>query len=78
LVDDISGFTINGKFNDGDFFSRKIPSKNEVNRKLMELMKKGGVCVFDENLREVNVCFKTRGGVSVILVNHRGGGCNFP
>jgi len=58
--DDIS---VHGKFNYGDFFSRKIPSKNEVNRKLMVLIKKGGVCVFDENLREVNVCFKTRGGV---------------
>jgi hypothetical protein len=44
----------------------------------MVLIEKGGVCVFDENLREVNVCFKTRGGVSAILVNLRGGECNLP
>jgi hypothetical protein len=42
------------------------------------LMEKGGVCLFDNNLREVNVSFKTRGSVSVILVNLKGGVCNFP
>lgn len=34
--------------------------------------------VFDENLREVNVSFKTRGGVFVILIELGGGECNFP
>ena len=37
-----------------------------------------GVCLFDENSREVSVSFKTRGDVSVILINLREGGCNFP
>jgi len=79
LVDDISGLTINGKFNNGAFFSGKFPKKNnKVNRKLMVLMEKGGVCVFDDNLREVNVCFKIRGSVNVILVNLKGDECNFP
>lgn len=30
------------------------------------LMMKGDVCLFDENLQNVSVCFKTKGGVSVI------------
>jgi len=38
----------------------------------------GGVCLFDRNLREVNVSFKTRGGLTIILINLRGGECNFP
>ena len=39
---------------------------------------KGGVCLLNENLREVIVYFKTRGDVSVILINLRGGGSNYP
>jgi len=39
-------------------------------------MKKGNVCLFDENLREVSVYFKTRGGVIAILIELRGGECN--
>jgi len=54
------------------------PGKSPQKIKLMVLMKKGGACVFDENLREVRICFKTRGGVSVILVNLRGGEFNLP
>ena len=38
---------------------------------------KGGVCLLNENLREVIVYFKTRGDVSVIFIDFRGGGCNF-
>jgi len=53
------------------FFPGKFPQK-------IKLMEKGGVCVFDENLREISVCFKTRRGISVILVNLRGDECNFP
>jgi len=44
----------------------------------MVLIENGGVCLFKKSLREVSVSFKIRGGVSVILVNHRGGVCNFP
>jgi len=43
----------------------------------MVLMKNGGVCVFDENLREISVSFKTKEGVSVILVKLRRGERNF-
>jgi len=42
------------------------------------LEEKGNICLFDENSREVSVSFKTRGDVIVILINLRGGGCNFP
>ena len=42
------------------------------------LTTKGGVCLIDENLREVNVIFKTREDVYVISMELRGGGCNFP
>lgn len=42
------------------------------------LIVKGGVCQFDENLREVSVNFKTRRDASVILIDLRGGECNFP
>jgi hypothetical protein len=41
------------------------------------LVDKGGVCVFDKNLKEVSVRFKTREGVRVILINLRRSGCNF-
>jgi len=41
------------------------------------LTKKGGVCLYVENLKEVNVHFKTRGNVSAILINLKGGECNF-
>jgi len=40
-------------------------------------MKKRNICLFDENLREVSVYFKTRGGVIAILIELRGGECNF-
>ena len=42
------------------------------------LIVKGGVCQFDENLREVSVSFKTREDVSVILIDLKRGECNFP
>jgi len=41
-------------------------------------MEEGCVYPFDENLGEVNVYFKTRGGVDTILIELRGGECNFP
>jgi hypothetical protein len=44
----------------------------------MVLRDKGSVNLFYENLREVSVSFKNRGGVSVILINLRGGDCNLP
>jgi len=40
-------------------------------------MKKENVCLFDENLREVSVYFKTRGVVIAILIELRRGECNF-
>jgi len=41
-------------------------------------MEDGCIYIFDENLGEVNVYFKTRGGVGTILIEFRGGECNFP
>jgi hypothetical protein len=52
--------------------------KKNVNGKSTVLTWKVGVNLYDENLREVIVYFKTRGDVSVILINLRGGGCNYP
>jgi len=40
-------------------------------------MEEGCVYPFDENLGDVNVYFKTRGGVGTILIELRGGECNF-
>jgi hypothetical protein len=51
--------------------------KKKLTDNLTVLTKKGGVSLFVENLREVNVHFKTRGGVSAILINLRGAECNF-
>lgn len=48
------------------------------NGKLTVLIDKGDVCLFHKNLREVHVRFKTKGGVIDILINLRGGECNFP
>jgi hypothetical protein len=56
----------------------KISKRKKVNGKLTVLIEKGGVCLFKKNLREVCVSFKTKGGVPVILVNLKGGECNFP
>lgn len=39
---------------------------------------RGCVCLLHDNLREINVKFKTRGGVSVISIDLIGGDCNFP
>jgi len=44
----------------------------------MVLMEKGGVCTFDENLKEVGVSFKTSRGVNIILVNLKGVCVIFP
>jgi hypothetical protein len=49
----------------------------KVNGKINSVNSKGGVCLFKENLREVNVSFKTTGGVSVIFIDLEGGECNF-
>lgn len=38
----------------------------DLTEKLKVLMNEGSVCVFDDNLGEVNVHFKTRGSVYVI------------
>lgn len=40
-------------------------------------MEEGCIYIFDENLGEVNVYFKTRRGVGTILIELRGGECNF-
>jgi hypothetical protein len=53
--------------------NRKFPKKTKIDGKLTVLIVKGGVCLFNKNLREVSVSFKTRGDVSVILINLRGG-----
>jgi len=46
--------------------------KKKLTDNLTVLTKKGDVCLFIENLREVNVHFKTKRDVSVILINLRG------
>jgi len=56
-----------------DFFIKK---KN-LTVNLTVLMKKGDVYLFDENLREIGVYFKTRGGVGINLTELNGGECNF-
>jgi len=58
--------------------NRKFSKKTKIEEILTVLIVKGSVCQFDENLREVSVSFKTRGDVSVILIDLRGGECNFP
>ena len=50
-----------------------ILQNKKDNGKLMVLIKKGGVCLFDEKLRKNDVHFKTKGGVSVILINLKRG-----
>jgi hypothetical protein len=42
------------------------------------LDRKGGICLFKQQIREVSVKLKTRGGVSVIYEYLRGGECNLP
>jgi len=42
------------------------------------LDRKGGICLFKQQIREVSVKFKTKGGVSVIYKYLRGGECNLP
>jgi len=44
---------------------------------LTVLIKKRDACLFDENWREVGVYFIIREGVSVNLMELRGGECNF-
>ena len=52
--------------------------KKNVNRKLTVLTWKGVVSLYDENLREVIVCFKTSWDVSVILIDLREVGVIIP
>jgi hypothetical protein len=54
-----------------------IKNFSQVNKNLIVSIEKGGVCLFDENLRKVNVSFQIRGGVSVVVIDIRGGDCNF-
>ena len=56
---------------------KKMYKKIKLTDNLTVLTKNGGVCLFVENLREISVHFKTKGGVSTILINLRGGECNF-
>jgi hypothetical protein len=68
-------------FNNGSLYSLNVNgklSKKKLTEKLTVLEEEEGVCLFDENLREINVSFKIRRDVSVILINLRGGRCNFP
>jgi len=52
--------------------NRKFSKNTKIEGKLTVLIiVKGGVCQFDKNLREVSVSFKTRGDVSVILIDLR-------
>jgi hypothetical protein len=46
-----------------------IKKKKKLKDNLTVLAKKGGVCLFVENLREVNIDFKIRGDVRAILMN---------
>lgn len=48
-------------------YSTMVDSKNKNNGRLTLLIRKRGVFPFDKNLREINVSFKIRGGVDVIL-----------
>jgi hypothetical protein len=52
--------------------------KKNVNGILTVLIQKGGFSLYNENLREVCACFKIRGDVSVILIDLKGGVCNYP
>lgn len=52
--------------------------EKNINKNLMVLIMRGCVCLLHDNLREINVKFKTRGGVSVISIDLMGGDCNFP
>jgi len=47
-------------------------------KKFNGVNKEGRCLSFDKNLREVNVSFKIRGDVFVILIELRRGECNFP
>jgi len=48
-----------------------------LTEKISGVITKGGVCLLNENLREVIVCFKIRGSVSVIFIHFREGGVIF-
>jgi hypothetical protein len=65
------------QFDDGSMKLR-VKGKKQINRKLTPLNRKGYVSLFYENLREVSVNFKIKGGVSVIYIDFRGGECNYP
>lgn len=52
-------------------YSIMVDSKNKNNGRLTSLIRKRGVCPFDSNLWEINVSFKIRGGVGVILICFR-------
>jgi hypothetical protein len=50
--------------------------KRKINGALTLLREKGSISLFCENLREVSVSFKSKGGVSVFLIDLKGGWCN--
>jgi len=52
--------------------------QKKLTEKINGVTTKGGICLLNENIREVIVCFKTIGGVSVIFIDLGGGECNFP
>jgi hypothetical protein len=54
-----------------------LKKKKLLTDNLTVLVKKGDICLFNENLREVGVYFKTRGDVSFNLIELRGGERNF-
>lgn len=51
--------------------------KKQKPTEILVLTEKGRVCIFDKNLRKVNVSFKTKKGVCVILIDLMGDECNF-
>lgn len=55
----------------------KMIGEKKVKGKNNSVKKEGRFCLFDKNLKEADVSFKTRDGVKVILKNLRGGDCNF-
>lgn len=56
----------------------RMKGKKQINGKLTPLNRKGCVRLFYENLRNVSVIFKIRGGVSVIYIDFRGVGVIIP
>jgi len=52
--------------------------QKKLTEKINGVTTKGDICLLNENIREIIVCFKTRGDVNVIFIDLGRGECNFP